>query len=382
LAHIKPRLDRGGTFYLIDGRINKSLRTKRKGFAKSLLEKYVKGKLGLGNSQTIGGYYEAWIETKVEPLVRKSCRRDYLQHFDCYILPYSKDYRFADIGPKELTKFRAGLLALGVSLKTARNIIDGGFRAMWRDARSEEVTDKNPFSALRWPAKQREDPDPFRVEEREAILAYIREKDPFYYPFVLWQFHTGMRPSETAGLRLKDLDYLACTAAITKSRNLGVDGPPKTKQSKRIIRVPQEAMDAVRLIFLSWMEQDSHVFYNKIGNPLDVNQWARVYWKDILSGSKVRWRKFYATRHTFISLALSQGENLKRLAEYTGTSVLMIEQAYGRYLDQTEITPGGYKSLKSMVVPTGIEPESASLDNLRERLTSQYFNNLKKAKVG
>ena len=37
-------------------------------------------------------------------------------------------------------------------------------------------------------------------------------------------------------------------------------------------------------------------------------------------------------RHTFISLALSHGVNIKWLAEYCGTSVAMIEKHYGRYI--------------------------------------------------
>ena len=51
-----------------------------------------------------------------------------------------------------------------------------------------------------------------------------------------------------------------------------------------------------------------------------------------LSGCGVRARKFYATRHTFISDARSHGVNIKWLAEYCGTSVAMIEKHYGRYI--------------------------------------------------
>jgi hypothetical protein len=46
----------------------------------------------------------------------------------------------------------------------------------------------------------------------------------------------------------------------------------------------------------------------------------------------IRARKFYATRHTFISDALSHGLNIKWVAEYCGTSVAMIEKHYGRYI--------------------------------------------------
>ena len=36
-------------------------------------------------------------------------------------------------------------------------------------------------------------------------------------------------------------------------------------------------------------------------------------------------------RHNFISVGLSNGVNIKWLAEYCGTSVAMIEKHYGRY---------------------------------------------------
>ena len=49
----------------------------------------------------------------------------------------------------------------------------------------------------------------------------------------------------------------------------------------------------------------------------------------------VRPRKFYATRHTFISVALSKCCNVKWVAEYCGTSVEMIEKSYASSLPTT-----------------------------------------------
>ena len=39
------------------------------------------------------------------------------------------------------------------------------------------------------------------------------------------------------------------------------------------------------------------------------------------------------TRPTFIAIGLSQGLNIKWLADYCGTSVAMIEKHYGRYIN-------------------------------------------------
>ena len=63
---------------------------------------------------------------------------------------------------------------------------------------------------------------------------------------------------------------------------------------------------------------------------------ALVLAKPLLSDgatlTQIRPRKFYATWHTFISMALSKGLKLKFIAEYSGTSVVMIENHYSRFL--------------------------------------------------
>jgi len=75
------------------------------------------------------------------------------------------------------------------------------------------------------------------------------------------------------------------------------------------------------------------VFVNaKNGGPIDQGEWPKDHWRAALRATGIRPRKFYATRHTFISVALSRGVNLKWLAEYCGTSVAMIERSYGRFL--------------------------------------------------
>ena len=72
-------------------------------------------------------------------------------------------------------------------MKTARNVIDGSFRALYRDARAEfdELKGRDPFIDLQWPPAQRAKPDPFTAEERDKIVAHWAEADFFYFPWVL-----------------------------------------------------------------------------------------------------------------------------------------------------------------------------------------------------
>ena len=383
-AHIKRRKDRDGTFYLIDGRLTQSLKTKVKRFAEARLQEYNRGKFSLEPKITVGEYYERWIKTKC--LSRKSALRDYKQHFSGYLLSEFGSISLATIRVTHLSGFLTKLLGRGLSVKTCRNILAGSFRALWKDAIAEEIVDKNPLRRLRWPAPERLPPDPFTIQERDKILAQIRQTQPFYYPFVYTMFFTGMRPSEAVALRLSDVAAQQRTISITKSRHLGADAKPKTSRSRRLITIPAEVIELLEALRLPWQGPDSHVFYNKFsGGPLEANQWARVYWRKIIKCAGVRPRKFYATRHTFITEMVQRGENIKAVADYCGTSVEMIERNYCGKLSLshlTEIKPAVAKSLDSVVVPTGIEPAGESEHKFPNTISPSLYKRLRIANAG
>jgi hypothetical protein len=128
-------------------------------------------------SKTIRGYYEEWIKTKRPPVVRKSLERDYRQCFGRYILPLTGEVRLKDVSTRLLEGFRSDLLERALSLKTVRNIIDGPFRAMMRDARIiDKLISEDPFTGLQWPVMTREKPDPFSEAERDKILITSGER--------------------------------------------------------------------------------------------------------------------------------------------------------------------------------------------------------------
>ena len=106
----------------------------------------------------------------------------------------------------------------------------------------------------------------------------------------------------------------------------------------------------------------------------------------VLRVLKIRPRRFYNTRHTFISVALTVGCNQTWIAEQTGTSIARIQEHYGRYIrddgdallrayvgttaqvpvdDENTASPVTFaetfldetvKCASGLVVPAGIEP--------------------------
>ena len=81
---------------------------------------------------------------------------------------------------------------------------------------------------------------------------------------------------------------------------------------------------------------DSFVFTTPTGLPLDTDRFVELRWHRALRATGTRPRKFYATRHTFISVALSRGCKAKWVAKYCGTSLEMLDKHYGRWMDDDQ----------------------------------------------
>ena len=114
---------------------------------------------------------------------------------------------------------------------------------------------------------------------------------------------------------------------------------------------------------------DDFVFTTATGRPVDEERFVQQHWHRALRATAIRPRKFYATRHTFISASLEAGYNIKRLADYCGTSVEMIERHYAGYLrDETPeeiLRLGGQPSAPSNTphphaVPAGAERQNGN----------------------
>ena len=119
---------------------------------------------------------------------------------------------------------------------------------------------------------------------------------------------------------------------IRRSRTFGEDNAPKTAGSERTIELAPFVVEVSKGEKPLHVQPDDFVFLNPNGRPIDVKVFTQWTWSPALRRLNIRPRKFYATRHTFISLALTRGWNLKALAEYCGTSVAMIEkQRRGRH---------------------------------------------------
>jgi integrase len=289
---------------------------------------------------TLRQYYEQWVKDKKPPLVKKSRARNYRSHFTTHILPFQGDMALSAYGVSNIRDLRIHLIEeKRRTVKTAKNVIGATLRALFRDAKAEGKIEKNPFDDLPsewWPRVVMQDPDPFTEAERDAIIGHFFDKHWGLWPhgcsFLYALFWTGCRPSELTGRRWRDVDLKTGKLSITTSRTEGEEGATKTANSKRTIQLLQPVLDYLAQIKPLRAQPNDYIFVDQRGNP--INQWkfGERHFQGALTTLKIRHRDFYHTRHTFISVMLTHGENPKRIAEYVGNSPEVIYRSYGKWI--------------------------------------------------
>ena len=80
---------------------------------------------------------------------------------------------------------------------------------------------------------------------------------------------------------------------------------------------------------------DDYVFKNSLGRPID----QRSFYKLFCSAQRVlgiRLRDLYATKDTYVSVALTKGVNLTWLSEQTGVMESTLRTHYGRFIHASQ----------------------------------------------
>ncbi len=226
---------------------------------------------------------------------------------------------------------------------------------MVRDAMDDELLERNPYAVFHWSRVEVAGPaDPFTEEEREGILAWMRQKEfrigrgsgayekrPHYdyVAAVRLLFFTGMRPSGAVVLRVRDLELRPAGEGgrlfVRASRVLRQDGPTKTESATRVVAI--DVATAASLAPLVPLHSDPEAWLLRApeGGAIDQDKLNRVFC-DAQRVLGVRVRSLYATKDTFCSFYLSRGGRLEWLAEQTGVAHGTLRKHYAKYMRTTK----------------------------------------------
>lgn len=163
----------------------------------------------------------------------------------------------------------------------------------------------------------------------------------YYVPYVKFLFHTGCRPEEAIALKWRHIEkdrIHFCEAVATDVR---VRKTTKTDKP-RYFPINAELQTILDTIKPENCTPDSLVFPAKRGRELDTHNFLNRVWKpmvqELVKEGKVReYLPQYNCRHTFITLCLEDGIPSRRVADWCGTSVHVIEDHYAGAIAQIQV---------------------------------------------
>jgi integrase len=154
----------------------------------------------------------------------------------------------------------------------------------------------------------------------------------------------GLRRGEIFSLKWQDIDWgdgkRGGRVLVQRSIYQGAITAPKTATSERSVDVPQRLLDVLKRHQKECppLEGD-FVLRTTTGTPMDGDNFGKRILPEILTRAKLRSIGLHALRHTYTSLLIRQGENLKYVSKQLGhASIKLTADLYGHLFKETSTT--------------------------------------------
>jgi integrase len=145
---------------------------------------------------------------------------------------------------------------------------------------------------------------------------------------------TGARQGELLGLQWGDLDWTNSQIYVRRTYNHGKFMEPKSKTSKRKIDLAPELVHELKKWKLACPKGELDlVFPSEVGTPWDAPHMLTRHFFPALRRAKLPKINFHSLRHSYASLLIDQGENLKYISTQLGhNSIDVTCDIYGHLL--------------------------------------------------
>ena len=132
---------------------------------------------------------------------------------------------------------------------------------------------------------------------------------------------SGVRQGELLGLKWSDVDWKNNQIHIQRTFTKGEFFATKTKTSNRKIDLGPNVMTELKKWKLACPKNKlGLIFPNGEGNPMNYSNMVNRYFKTTIGEAEVPDIRFHDLRHTYASLMIAQGENLKYIQTQLGHS--------------------------------------------------------------
>ena len=278
---------------------------------------------------TVGQWMDEWFEAYAKVKVRPSSHQTYKGYIENHIKTNIGDIPIEKLTSLQLQKFYRLLLTegripriesekqpKGLSAKTVRNINQVISSAMDMAVRHKLIL-SNPTEGCELPKVEHRE---MKTLPAEQLGAFLREaKESGVYELYYMDLATGLRRGELLGLKWEDIDLQ--NGIIHVRRQVArVDGevkelPLKTKNSYRNISISQDAV--AMLTEMEAHRSSDYVFPSSTGGLISPDSVNNMLHR-VLKRAGLPSIRFHDLRHTFATLALQNGVDIKTVSGMLG----------------------------------------------------------------
>ena len=235
------------------------------------------------------------------------------------------------VGSKPLRELTAGDVRAGLEALRARlssrylQIARGSLVRAIKHAEAHDLVGRNVATLVDTPkGREGRRSRSLTLDQARTVLKAAQESR--IYAYVVLSVVTGLRTEEARALRWAEVDLDAGTVAVYRAVRHG--GDTKTLKSRRVLKLPQICVDALRqlqaeqarerLIAGSAWQEHGLVFCTSLGTPLDAANVRREFRKITESAGLGNGWSPRDMRHTFVSLMSADGVPVEEIARLAG----------------------------------------------------------------
>ena len=276
-----------------------------------------------------GEWIDFWYQNFCKPALRETTKVGYENCIYHHIIPSIGQTPLNQLTQSDLQQFYAKLKKNGRlnnsathGTSTSNRMVRACHalcRACLEKAVAESLITKNPSVDCKLPPKKDREMQILSPSEIWRFLA--RAKEEGYYELFLLELSTGMRRGEILGLKWSDLNLtngtLRITRQVVEAGKQIVVQPPKTKRSIRTIILPAYMIEI--LTEMKRRKTCEWIFPSPIKDGEPRNPSAVYHrFKIILERAGCKNIRFHDLRHTFATMALENGMDVKTLSDMIG----------------------------------------------------------------
>ena len=278
---------------------------------------------------TLGQWMRVWYENYASIKVRPSSHATYMGIIKNHIDPAIGDIPLTKLTTLDLQKFYRDLLTggrverkesekkpKGLGPKTVRNIHQIISSAL-QLAIHQKLIAHNPAEGCALPRVERNEMKTLTADQLAAFLQEAKRTGVFEMYYL--ELATGLRRGELLGLKWQDVDFnqgiITVRRQISRINGTVVEAPLKTKNAYRVIPLGEQA-----LAVLQSQQEKTHseyVFPSPNGGPISPDS-VRNMLRRVLKRAGLPYVRFHDLRHTFATLALQNGVDVKTVSSILG----------------------------------------------------------------